>query len=36
MIGMLYDAQEVAVTVTARMPRAVAQIIPEASHDLVL
>jgi pimeloyl-ACP methyl ester carboxylesterase len=34
--SQLYDAREVAATVTARMPRAVAEIIPEASHDLVL
>lgn len=34
--SQLYDAREVAATVTARMPDAVAEIIPEASHDLVL
>jgi pimeloyl-ACP methyl ester carboxylesterase len=34
--SQLYDAAETAATVTARMPRAVAEIIPEASHDLVL
>ncbi|SDS92810.1 alpha/beta fold hydrolase [Actinoplanes derwentensis] len=34
--SQLYNAREVAATVTARMPRAVAEIIPEASHDLVL
>jgi pimeloyl-ACP methyl ester carboxylesterase len=34
--SQLYDAREVAAQVTARMPNAVAEIIPEASHDLVL
>ncbi|MDI6104097.1 alpha/beta hydrolase [Actinoplanes sp. NEAU-A12] len=34
--SQLYDAQEVAATVTARMPNAVAEIIPDASHDVVL
>jgi pimeloyl-ACP methyl ester carboxylesterase len=34
--SQLYDAREVAARVTARMPHAVAEIIPEASHDLVL
>ncbi|MEU8612753.1 alpha/beta hydrolase [Actinoplanes sp. NPDC048791] len=34
--SQLYDAGEIAAVVTARMPRAVAEIIPEASHDLVL
>ncbi|GIE81675.1 hypothetical protein Aph02nite_76250 [Actinoplanes philippinensis] len=34
--SQLYDTGEIAATVNARMPRAVAEIIPEASHDLVL
>lgn len=34
--SQLYDAREVAARVTARMPHAVAQTVPEASHDLVL
>jgi pimeloyl-ACP methyl ester carboxylesterase len=34
--SQLYDAREVAARVTARMPNAVAEIIPEASHDVVL
>ncbi|WP_203679507.1 alpha/beta fold hydrolase [Actinoplanes siamensis] len=34
--SQLYDAREVAATITAHMPHAVAEIIPEASHDLVL
>lgn len=34
--SQLYDAREVAATVTAQMPHAVAEIIPQASHDLVL
>ena len=34
--SQLYDAREVAARVTARMPHAVAEIVPEASHDLAL
>ncbi len=34
--SQLYDARGVAATVTAHMPRAVAEIIPEAGHDLAL
>jgi pimeloyl-ACP methyl ester carboxylesterase len=34
--SQLYDAGQTAATVTTRMPRAVAEIIPAASHDLVL
>jgi pimeloyl-ACP methyl ester carboxylesterase len=34
--SQLYAAGEITATVTARMPHAVAEIIPEASHDLVL
>lgn len=34
--SQLYDAREVAARVAARMPNAVAEIIPEASHDVVL
>ena len=34
--SQLYDAREVAATVTAHMPHAVAEIIPGASHDVVL
>ncbi|MBO3738650.1 alpha/beta fold hydrolase [Actinoplanes flavus] len=34
--SQLYDAAETVATVTARMPRVIAEIIPEASHDLVL
>lgn len=34
--SQLYDAREVAAKITARMPNAVAEIIPEASHDVVL
>jgi pimeloyl-ACP methyl ester carboxylesterase len=34
--SQLYDARAVAARVTARMPNAVAEIVPEASHDLVL
>lgn len=34
--SQLYDAQEVAARVTRHMPHAVAEIVPEASHDLAL
>lgn len=34
--SQLYDAREVAARVAARMPHATADIVPEASHDLVL
>ncbi|MBL7255765.1 alpha/beta fold hydrolase [Paractinoplanes lichenicola] len=34
--SQLYDAREVAARVTAHMPHAVAEIIPEAGHDVVL
>lgn len=34
--SQLYDARKVAATVAARMPNAVAEVIPEASHDVVL
>ncbi|HEV7711564.1 MAG TPA: alpha/beta hydrolase [Asanoa sp.] len=34
--SQLYDAPEVTAKVTARMPHAVAEIIPEAGHDLAL
>lgn len=34
--SQLYDANEIAARVTARMPHAVAEIVPEASHDLAL
>ncbi|MEU4236726.1 alpha/beta fold hydrolase [Actinoplanes sp. NPDC026619] len=34
--SQLFDAAEVAARVTARMPHAVAEIVPEAGHDLVL
>jgi pimeloyl-ACP methyl ester carboxylesterase len=34
--SQLYDSRQVAATVTARMPNAIAEIIPEASHDVVL
>ena len=34
--SQLYDARQVAARITAQMPHAVAEIVPEASHDLVL
>ncbi|GAB2586085.1 carboxylesterase [Paractinoplanes abujensis] len=34
--SQLYDAREVAARVTAHMPHAVAEIVPEAGHDLML
>ncbi|AGZ43977.1 alpha/beta fold hydrolase [Actinoplanes friuliensis] len=34
--SQLYDARAVATRVTTRMPHAVAEVIPEAGHDLVL
>ncbi|BCJ47446.1 carboxylesterase [Actinoplanes ianthinogenes] len=34
--SQLYDAREVAATVTAHMPHATVEIVPEAGHDLVL
>ncbi|BCJ54206.1 alpha/beta hydrolase [Actinoplanes sp. NBRC 14428] len=34
--SQLYDAREVAARITARMPHADAEIIPEAGHDVVL
>ncbi|WP_436535540.1 alpha/beta fold hydrolase [Actinoplanes sp. HUAS TT8] len=34
--SQLYDARQVAATITARMPHAVVEIIPEAGHDVVL
>jgi pimeloyl-ACP methyl ester carboxylesterase len=34
--SQLYDAREVAARITAQMPHAVAEIVPEASHDLAL
>ncbi|GAA2645406.1 alpha/beta fold hydrolase [Paractinoplanes durhamensis] len=34
--SQLYDAREVTARISARMPHAVAEIIPEASHDLAL
>jgi pimeloyl-ACP methyl ester carboxylesterase len=34
--SQLYDAREVAARATAQMPNVVAEIVPEASHDLVL
>lgn len=34
--SQLYDAREVAARVSARMPHAIVEIVPEASHDVVL
>jgi pimeloyl-ACP methyl ester carboxylesterase len=34
--SQLFDAREVAARVTARMPHAVAEIVPEAGHDLAM
>ena len=34
--SQLYDAREVAARVTARMPHAIVELVPEASHDVVL